>query len=193
MKINIGSGDKQQQGYVRIDIDPSTGAEHILDLEKDTLPFDDSTVDTVLAHHVLEHLGEGFFHCLQEIYRVCKAGAVIDVVVPHPRHDAFLADPTHRRPITVMTMQLFSQKFNRLSRQQGWPSSRLGEFYGVDFELLDFHYRPDDSAKTQLGGLSEQQLHDYADQHCNIISEIHMRLVVIKDAKSSTDNHVQQQ
>lgn len=192
IKIDIGSGDHDRDDYVTIDIDPNSNADHILDLERDALPFADSSVDTVMAHHVLEHLGDGFFHCLQELYRVCAHGALLDIVVPHPRHDAFLADPTHRRPITVMTMQLFSQKFNRLSRQQGWPSSRLGEFYGVDFELLDFHYRPDESAKIQLGGLSQQQLQDYADQHCNIISEIHMRLTVIKDAKSSTDSAGQQ-
>jgi ubiquinone/menaquinone biosynthesis C-methylase UbiE len=183
MKINIGSGLTKKTGYITVDIDPNSAADHVLDLEKDSLPFPDNTVEVIMAHHVLEHLGEGFFHCLQEIYRVSKPGALLDIVVPHPRHDAFLADPTHRRPITVMTMQLFSRKFNALCVERQWPSSRLGESYNVDFEILDFNYRSDEKAQAMLSSMNKQQLQDYADHHNNIISEIQIRLIAIKNAK----------
>ena len=109
MKISIGAGDTIETDYIRIDYDSLTNPDYVLDLERDRLPFEDSTVEAVKAHHILEHLGEGFFHCLQELYRVCKHGARINIRVPHPRHDSFLADPTHRRPITAVTMQMFSK------------------------------------------------------------------------------------
>jgi SAM-dependent methyltransferase len=181
MKINLGAGDTKLEGYVTLDHDPRSNPDHTVNLEKDTLPFPDNSVDTVVAHHIMEHLGEGYFHCLQEIYRVCKPGAIIDIRVPHHRHESFAADPTHRRPITIVGLQLFSQKFNRHCRAEGYASSRLGEYFGVDFEILDYRYIPDDSARTKLGHLPSHEVESYANEHYNIISEVHVRLVVVKE------------
>jgi ubiquinone/menaquinone biosynthesis C-methylase UbiE len=181
MKINIGAGDTKLEGYVTLDYDALTNPDYQLDIEKDRFPFEDNTVETVVAHHILEHLGEGYFHCLQEIYRVCKHGAIVDIRVPHPRHDSFLADPTHRRPITIIGMQLFSKKFNKHCREQGYASSRLGDYFGVDFEILDYRYIPDDKAKFKFQSMSVEEIEDYANEHNNIISEVHIKLLVNKE------------
>jgi ubiquinone/menaquinone biosynthesis C-methylase UbiE len=181
MKINIGAGDTKLEGYVTLDYDALSNPDYQLDIEKDQFPFEDSTVETVVAHHILEHLGEGYFHCLQEIYRVCKHGAIVDIRVPHPRHDSFLADPTHRRPVTVVGLQLFSKKFNKHCRDQGYASSRLGDYFGVDFEVLDYRYIPDESARLKLQSLSQNDIENYANEHNNIVSEIHIKLLAIKE------------
>ena len=181
MKINIGAGDTKLEGYVTLDYDANSNPDYQLDIEKDRFPFEDNTVETVVAHHILEHLGEGYFHCLQEIYRVCKHGAIVDIRVPHPRHDSFLADPTHRRPITVVGLQLFSQKFNKHCREQGYASSRLGEYFKVDYEVLNYRYIPDDRVRAKFQSFTADQIEDYASDHNNIISEIHIKLVVNKE------------
>lgn len=181
MKINIGAGDTVENDYIRIDYDQLTNPDHVLDLEKDRLPFEDSTVEAVKAHHILEHLGEGFFHCLQELYRVCKHGARINIRVPHPRHDAFLSDPTHRRPITVTTMQMFSKKFNEMCRLQNAATSRLGDYFNVDFEIIDYKYLPDRAMESTIQHLNNEQKMEYANQHFNIISEIEITLIVVKN------------
>lgn len=181
MKINIGAGDTKLEGYITLDYDALTKPDYQLDIEKDRFPFEDNTVETVVAHHILEHLGEGYFHCLQEIYRVCKHDAIVDIRVPHPRHDSFLADPTHRRPITVIGLQLFSKKFNKHCRDQGYASSRLGDYFGVDFEILDYRYIPDENAKVKFQTFDARQIEDYANEHNNIISEIHIKLLVNKE------------
>lgn len=186
MKINIGAGDTKYEDYIRLDYDKQSNPDYVIDLEKDTFPFEDGSVESVIAHHVLEHLGEGFFHCLQEIYRVCKHGAIVDIKVPHPRHESFIADPTHRRPITVMGLQLFSKKFNKLSREQGYTSSRLGDYFNVDFEILNFKYIPDETAARRYAHLSVDEIQEYADQYNNIIYEIHIQLIVIKDEQRCT-------
>lgn len=183
MKINIGAGDTSETDYIRIDYDRLTNPDYVLDLEKDKLLFEDSTVEAVKAHHILEHLGEGYFHCLKELYRVCKHGAIIDIRVPHPRHDSFIADPTHRRPITVMGLQLFSKKFNKLCREQKVASSRLGDYFDVDFEILNFKYLPDEESAQNLANLSLKELQIYERQHFNIISEIHIQLTVVKNGE----------
>jgi SAM-dependent methyltransferase len=181
MKLNIGGGDVKLEGFVNLDYDKLSNPDYVVDLEKDRFPFEDNTVETVVAHHILEHLGEGYFHCLQEIYRVCKPGALIDVRVPHHRHDSFASDPTHRRPITIVGLQLFSKKFNKHCRDQGYASSRLGDYFGVDFEVLDYKYIPDDRCKVKFQAFTPEQLEDYANEHNNIISEVHVKLVVIKE------------
>jgi ubiquinone/menaquinone biosynthesis C-methylase UbiE len=181
MKINIGAGDVKLEGFVTLDYDEISNPDYQLDIEKDKFPFEDNTVETVVAHHILEHLGEGYFHCLKEIYRVCKHGAIVDIRVPHPRHDSFLADPTHRRPITVVGLQLFSKKFNKHCREQGYASSRLGDYFGVDFEVLDYRYIPDENARMKLQSLTSDQIESYANEHNNIVSEIHIKLIVIKE------------
>lgn len=181
MKINIGAGDIKLDDYITIDYDKSTNPDYALDVEKDNLPFEDGTVDAVVAHHILEHLGEGYFHCLKELYRVCKHGAIIDIRVPHPRHDTFLADPTHRRPITIMGLQLFSKKQNKIFREQKFASSRLADYFNVDFEILEFNYIPDQNAILNLPKMNEFEIEKYVDQHNNLILEIHVKLIVIKD------------
>jgi ubiquinone/menaquinone biosynthesis C-methylase UbiE len=181
MKINIGAGDTKLEGYVTLDYDANSNPDYQLDIEKDRFPFEDNTVETVVAHHILEHLGEGYFHCLQEIYRVCKHGAIVDIRVPHPRHDSFLADPTHRRPVTIVGMQLFSKKFNKHCREQGYASSRLGEYFGVDFEVLDYRYIPDEKVRVKFQNFTTEQIEDYANEHNNIISEVHIKLLVNKE------------
>lgn len=181
MKINLGAGDVKIPGFVTCDYDARTGADYIFDLEKDVFPFEDDSVDTVVAHHVFEHLGEGYFHCIKEIYRVCKHGAVIDVRVPHHRHDYFWNDPTHRRPITVDGMMLFSKKYNDLCTQQGSAASRLGYYFEVDFEILDSGFTPSAQYREAFEGKPAQEVQQYLNEHCNIIEETYMRLMVIKE------------
>ena len=181
MKINIGAGNTRLTDYVTRDYDPNSNPDYCLNLEKDTLPFDSNTVEMVLAHHVLEHLGEGYFHCLQEIYRVCKHGAVIDIRVPHPRHDSYMADPTHRRPVTPLGLQLFSKKFNKICRDTNAASSQLGEYYDVDFDLIEWSYIPEDKYRIKLADKSREFVDEYINEHNNIVSEYHIRLMVVKE------------
>jgi SAM-dependent methyltransferase len=181
MKINIGAGGTKLDGYVTIDYDALENPDHVLNVETDTLPFDDNSVDTVVAHHILEHLGEGYFHCLQEIYRVCEHGAIVDIRVPHHRHDHFHDDPTHRRPITHGGLLLFSKKYNQLCRDEGAASSRLGDFYGVDFEIIMSEPSPAPEYRDAFNGMMKEEAERYINEHCNIITEMHFRLVVIKE------------
>jgi hypothetical protein len=181
MKINIGSGYEKIDGFISIDYDEKLNPDYCLDIEKDNLPFDDNTVTTVIAHHILEHLGEGYFHCLQELYRVCQHGAVIDIRVPHPRHDAYLADPTHRRPITPMGLTLFSKKFNKYCREIKAASSLLGELFDVDFEILDWQHVPEEKYREALKDKPIEFIEEYISERNNIVKEFHIRLTVVKE------------
>lgn len=181
MKINIGAGGTKIDGFVTLDYDPLTEPDYVVNLEKDVFPFEDNTVEVVIAHHVFEHLGEGYFHCLKELYRVCKHGATIDVRVPHYRHDYFFDDPTHRRPITVGGLLLFSRKHNKLCKEQQAASSRLGDWLGVDFEIVNWDYVPDKRYRDEFVGQPREEVEKYLREHNNIIEELWVKLVVVKD------------
>lgn len=85
-------------------------------------PAGTNEVDEVLFHHSLEHLGREtrvFFGIIQELYRVCKAGAKVQINVPHPRHDHFMGDPPHVRAITPPLLAMFSKKENERWKKWG--------------------------------------------------------------------------
>ena len=144
MKLNIGSGGKPLEGYVNVDVQPAAHPDVVCDIGKKYWPFSDNSVDEVVAEHILEHLTTPeLFHCLQEMYRVCLAGAVVKVRLPHPRADIFLGDPTHQRPVMPGTLIMFSQGQIKKFREQGILLTPFGEYLGVDFYMdlpIKYHF-----------------------------------------------------
>ena len=105
IKLNLGCGSKILLGYTNIDKFDTYKPDIVHDLEKFPYPFEDNSVNEILLSHVLEHVGQNpdvFNNIIKEFYRICVHGAIINIIVPHPRHDDFISDPTHVRPITVL-------------------------------------------------------------------------------------------
>lgn len=180
MKINLGSGYKKYPDFIRVDQDINCSPDFLVNLEIDTLPFDDNSVDYILAEHILEHIGMGYFHLLQEIYRICKHGSIIDIKVPHPNHEIYLNDPTHKRPITVEGLRLFSKEFNKLEIQRGGSSSTLGIMFNVDFEIIDFTYIHDSYYDQIKKTATTPVLERLFREALNTTLEIHVKLMVVK-------------
>lgn len=181
MKLNLGSGEVRIDGFLNCDYDSLTKPDYVFDMERDRFPFEDNSVDVIVASHVLEHLGEGYFHCLQEMYRVCRHGAVIHVNVPYHRNDQFFDDPTHRRAVTVEGLRLFSRKYNQACREQGAYASKLAERYNVDFEIVQFDYKPMNEYREAFEGQPKNEVERYINEHWNILVEVIIKLVVIKE------------
>jgi ubiquinone/menaquinone biosynthesis C-methylase UbiE len=181
MKLNLGSGSKRIPGYLNIDNDAGSKPDFVIDLEKDKLPFEDSSVDSIIAHHILEHLGDGFFHCVKELYRVCKHGTTIDVRVPHPRHDTFLIDPSHKRPVYPHTLDMFSKERNLRDIAAGGCETPIGLINNVDMRVLNFSPVLDEYWQKQFQQMTEEQCEHAARSFNNVINEYHIQWVVYKD------------
>lgn len=182
MRINVGAGHTRHDGFVNCDYSDICKPDYIFDIEKDVWPFDDNSVDEVIAHHVLEHLGEGYFHALKEMYRVCSDGAIIHVQVPHHRSESFFHDATHRRPITLYGLRMFSKKQNLHDIEHGNATSPLGLQIGVDFEVINHnlilnHLHP---LYSNLCGLTVDEVAKYAFDKMDVYSELHVDLRVNK-------------
>lgn len=180
MKINIGGGHKRYKEFVNLDIDPLSHPDYIVDLEKDIFPFGDSTVSEVKAFHILEHIGDGFFHLMQELYRVCENGALIDIQVPHHRHEVFFGDASHVRVITVEMMRQFSKKFNEYYVDHFHSSSGFGSRYDVDFEITRFYFKPDDVWEERFKTMSPEEIKEVSRNFNNVYTETHIKMAVIK-------------
>ena len=65
MKLHLGCGNDYKKGYINCDISPEVKYDKIVDLEK-KLPFEDDSVEEVLAEHVFEHV-KNFVEMMMEL------------------------------------------------------------------------------------------------------------------------------
>lgn len=184
LKLNLGSGRNPQSGY--LNVDKYGEADFKCDLESFPWPWADNSVSEIQLIHVLEHLGsapETFIAIMKEMYRVCEPDAVIHIAVPHPRHDNFISDPTHVRPVVPMTLQLFSKKSNLLWQELKWANSPLALYHDVDFEMIDATMVLEEpySSQLQAGKLSPGDVDELVKRYNNVAVEIRFTLKAVKE------------
>ena len=145
-KLNLGCGYNQKEGWINTDSDPECKPDLCFDLTKPNWPIETSTVEHVLAEHILEHLEgtEGYLTFWKELYRVCAHGATINIEVPHWEHDTFHHDPTHVRKVTPVGIAMFDQERNQQDLTNGGRETKLGFMCHVDFEMQGVKYGFDD-------------------------------------------------
>lgn len=159
MKLNLGSGFKRFDGFVNVDDDPLVNPDYIVNLDDVNirLPFEDNSVEEIKAHHILEHIGDGFIPLMKEMHRVCKHGAIVDIIVPHHQHDVFYGDPTHKRPITVNVMNMFSKKFCKHHMETIGSSSGMAYKYDIDFDVIWYDFEYDQFYLPLLQSIDQKQ------------------------------------
>lgn len=93
LKLNLGACDEQSRvdGFVNVDI--HEGADVQADL-RERWPWDDGTVDVILAADIIEHLPDKIF-TMNEAFRVLKPGGLFKISVPTTDGRSAFQDPTH--------------------------------------------------------------------------------------------------
>lgn len=99
-KIYIES--KEYINPTRVDIDADCNPDILLDLNTNSLPFQDSSFDEIHMYEVLEHLGtqgdyKHFFAFFTEVARVLKPNGLFHASVPRPGSPWVWGDPGHTR------------------------------------------------------------------------------------------------
>lgn len=191
IKLNLGCGSKTISGWVNVDIDNTFEPDLIHDLEVTPWPFEDHCADEVAMYHILEHLGQDsrlFLTIMAELYRICQDGAVIHIDVPDPRHDSFIGDPTHVRPITPWLLGLFDYQNCRFWQETGAANTPLAMYINVDFEIVKTTYVPDErfSEMVQSGEVTLDELMKLSKRELNVFSEYQMKLRVHKPIRKAT-------
>jgi len=103
--LDIGCGNKpskstETEKWINLDKMYYEGVDYMRDCTRG-LPFNKNTFDYVLMSHVIEHLsGKEIEHTLEEIYRVCKHGALIKITTPHWTHPTSWGDFFHKQHLS---------------------------------------------------------------------------------------------
>ncbi len=83
MKLHLGCGTNKKDGWVNIDSVADCNPDQVLDLTK-PLPYDDLSVDEILAEDLLEHFDKYFrFIVFSHWMKVLKVGGVVTLQVPN--------------------------------------------------------------------------------------------------------------
>jgi predicted SAM-dependent methyltransferase len=187
MRLNLGCGGRKFPDWINVDKFPTCGPDQVVDLEQFPWPWPDNSVDEVRMYHVLEHLGAEtatYLGIVKELYRVCRDNAMIHVIVPHPRHDDFLGDPTHVRVVTRESIDLLSQAANRQWLAMGAANTPLGLYIEVDFAIESTSYELADpwNRAFEQKTISDTDVNHAIRSFNNVIKQISLFIRPVKPA-----------
>lgn len=116
--VDLGAG-RLPKGRIGIDRYPAPGVAVLADLDRlevyatpiepggepvelaepivGLLPFPDSSIKSIISHHAMEHIGDGFLPLMDEVYRVLEPGGIFRVITPLFPSWSAACDPDHRR------------------------------------------------------------------------------------------------
>jgi len=93
--LDLGAAHNPQAGYVGVDRREAPGVNVVCDLDRDRLPYADSSVGLIRAVDFLEHLVNPVA-VMNELYRVLAPGGWILTATPSTDGRGACMDPTHR-------------------------------------------------------------------------------------------------
>lgn len=133
--LNLGCGTDYREGFVNIDRSDTVSPDLVLNLGHEPLPFPDDSVVYVYAKHFFEHLDtEEIDFLVKELYRVCRHGAVIDVVCPHYLSPSSCA-VHHKQRISENFFNVYS-----VDKRKGTGDSKW--FFKISYRMDFMRYNP---------------------------------------------------
>lgn len=126
--LDLGCGNRKRRGYIGVDGKRLEGVDIVCNIEEG-LPFEDNSVEGIYSNFFFEHVGNIIF-LFQEVYRVCRHGAVVELKVPYYQSVTQYKDPTHKAMVMPEMIPYFSSNM--------WYGSDYG--INTNFKLLGVKY-----------------------------------------------------
>jgi SAM-dependent methyltransferase len=104
--LDVGCGPTKYPGSIGLDMNPSTAADVLCNLDRGGLPFRDNTFDEIRGEHIIEHVAD-IIATMEEFHRVTKPGGTIWLVTPHYTDFSSFRDPTHRWHLNTYSFLYF--------------------------------------------------------------------------------------
>ena len=109
-KLNLGCGNDYREGWTNLDFNHLIKSDVYADISQ-KLPFDNDTFDYVYCSHTLEHFEKSqVFKIMEELCRICKKGAIMDIYVPHYTSVLAFKIPYHYSYYGVGTFRIFEEE-----------------------------------------------------------------------------------
>jgi len=119
LNLGCGSAAGKIPGVVNVDIQPFPNVDVVCDLNE-LWPFEDSSVDGVLACNIVEHLPNKV-HVMNEAWRVLKDGGILTVLVPDATRSGWaFADPTHVSYWSLEGFWFFTKEYAYKVQEEGF-------------------------------------------------------------------------
>ena len=190
-KLNLGSGNdyrNSKHGWVNLDFNKDVKTDIYHDLNK-KLPFKENEFDYILVDNTLEHV-EKMLELIDELWRIARAGAIIDIYVPHFSGIYAFKHISHKNYFGIGSFDTYKE-ISGLDK--GFTGERYGKarFKILKQELLYFHHK---SAEIQiLSKLPINFLFNFSRKWQLILEkffplkfdEVHFKLQVLKKEKYS--------
>lgn len=177
MKLNLGCGRHKREGYVNIDRRENVQPDLVWDLDVTPYPFEDDSVEEIVAHNILQRIGQDtdtFLAIIKELHRILIPGGTMDISAPHHRSDLFWDDPTNVRPINQGVFGLFSKANCARLEELGLAYTPLAVDLDVDFEMVSVTnaLHGEWSRRFNDGELTQQETEAAVGTHANVVDSI---------------------
>ena len=106
--LDIGCGGAKHPGAVGLDISADTDADIVHDLDVFPYPIEDASFDQILLQDVIEHVREPI-KVFEELHRIARPGARIQLRTPHFSSVLAYGDPTHRHYFSTIAIRSLAE------------------------------------------------------------------------------------
>ncbi|MBT3866185.1 methyltransferase domain-containing protein [Candidatus Woesearchaeota archaeon] len=159
--LNLGAEDIRHHSNneeFTIDIAPAAKPDVVWDLRKTPWPIEDNQFDIVYAENIIEHLPDTCA-VMQEIWRVCKDGAKVKIIVPHYTGFTSWSCPEHYKTFTSITFDYFNKQFDVVKKRLKYsPHDRHPFLWKILDWLINRNYIISDRFGSLIGGIAEIRL-----------------------------------
>jgi len=108
MKLYFGCGKHSVEGFLGVDRIKTEKSDIVHDMEVFPYPFEDNSVDEMILFNILEHLSNTI-KVMEELWRICRNGARLNISVPYFNSAGAFQDPTHKTFFTENTFDYFTE------------------------------------------------------------------------------------
>jgi SAM-dependent methyltransferase len=134
--LHLGSGLSDIKNTISVDINSKSNPDITWDLNKTPWPFEENFFDIIIAMNVVEHLKE-IISVMQQIHRVSKPDALVNILVPHFSSAAAFIDPTHKSFFSYRSFDYFI-KGSSLEKEYGFYKEFRFELIRADIHIAPF-------------------------------------------------------
>jgi SAM-dependent methyltransferase len=106
--LDIGCGSAKFPGAVGLDISADTDADIVHDLDVFPYPIADASFDQILLQDVIEHVAQPI-RVFEELHRIARPGARIQLRTPHFSSALAYGDPTHRHYLSTIAIRSLAE------------------------------------------------------------------------------------
>lgn len=147
--LDLGCGANCKKGRIGIDRFAAPGVDLAFDFDRmvfpdgfltreGLLPIPSNSIQSIISHHALEHIGEGFIRLMDELYRIMEPDGLLRIIVPLFPSNSAVADPDHCRYFMENTWHSFCGE----PSTPFWTESFSVPYTKARFQLVDQDITP---------------------------------------------------